>query len=200
MRLKAISILVIIAFAAMATGCSTVKEHKGAATGAGVGAAAGAAMGQIIGKSTTATVIGGLLGALAGGILGYYFYDERKDREETVKTFNYQPSEGDLIRVEKVNASPGKVSPGDRVDLQMNYAILTPSGSADTPITEIREITHNGKTVGNPEVRVTRKDGTYTSGIPLQLPKTADTGEYKVRMTVKTPNSSDSKETAFRVG
>jgi hypothetical protein len=62
------------------------------------------------------------------------------------------------------------------------------------------EITHNGRTVGNPEVRVARPDGTYESNIPLQLPKTADPGEYRVRMTVKTPKGSDSKETAFRVG
>ncbi len=200
MKFKIIALVVIVAFAAMATGCSTMKENKGVATGAGVGAAAGAAVGQAIGRSTTATVIGGLLGALAGGIIGYYFYDQRKDREETVKTFDYDPSKGDLIRVENISTSPQKVSPGESVNLKMDYAVLTPSGNSQTPVTEIREITHNGRTVGNPEVRVVRADGTYESNIPLQLPREADPGVYKVRMTVQTPRGSDSRETAFQVG
>lgn len=183
-----------------AFGCSTVSENRGAATGAGVGAATGAAAGAIFGRSTGAAVIGGLLGALAGGAIGHYGYDQKQNRQETAKTLNYQPSSGNMIKVENVDVSPANVAPGAEVNLGMNYAVLTPSGTAETPITETREITHNGKIVGNPEVRVTRPDGTYTSTLPLQLPANAEKGEYKVRMTVKGPAGSDSRETAFRVG
>jgi outer membrane lipoprotein SlyB len=75
-------------------GCGT-----GRMVGAGAGAATGAAIGAAVGKSVGSAVIGGLLGALAGGVIGHYAYDKPKD-EQTAKNLNFQPSQGNLIKVE----------------------------------------------------------------------------------------------------
>jgi hypothetical protein len=66
-------------------------------------------------------------------------------------------------------------------------------------VTEIRHITHNGELVGNPEVRVIRPGGTYSSTVPLHLPANARRGAYQVRVTVESSYARDTRETYFTV-
>ncbi len=178
---------------------NTIKNNPGAAVGAGAGAATGAAAGAVIGKSAGAAVVGGLLGALAGGAIGHYVYDKRKDRQQTAQDLKFQPSKGNMIKVENASASPQTVKPGSEVNLNTTYGVLTRSQS-ETPVTEKWEITHNGKVVGNPQIHVKRPDGTYEARLPLRLPENATPGLYNVRSTVKTASGSDTKTTQFRVG
>jgi hypothetical protein len=172
------------------------EEHKGAAVGAAAGAAAGAIIG---GSSTKGAVIGGLLGALIGGAIGHYAYDQRKSREETVKEHNYQSTQGTLITIEKVDATPKKARSGETVDLQVTYAVLTPSAGDRVTITEIREITHNGKLVGRPEVMVDRSGGTFLTSVPLRLPAEAEKGTYQVKAMIQSERAKDSRESSFLV-
>ena len=82
----------------------------------------------------------------------------------------------------------------------MTYGIVNPSPGVQSSITETRRVTHNGALVGNPEVRVSRADGTYTSTVPLFLPASAEKGTYVVTSTVKTDaGGSDSREMTFTV-
>lgn len=181
-------------------GCETVMtEHKGAAVGAGAGAATGAVAGAVIGKGAGAAIIGGLIGGLIGGAIGHYAYDKPRTKEQTAKTYNYQPSQGTILTIENASTSPQIARPGDVVNLNMTYAVLNPSPNAETNITEIREITHNNQLVGNPEVRVVRTDGTYNSTIPLRLPPNAGKGDYKVRTIVQSSNAKDTREIHFTV-
>jgi hypothetical protein len=200
MKAKWISLFLVLILAGFfPASCATLEENKGAAVGAGAGAATGALAGALLGKTTGAAVVGGLLGALAGGAIGHYAYDQKKTKEQTVKEYNYQPSQGSMLRIENVTVSPKDVSPGGEVQLSMTYAVLSPSKAGETEITEIREITHNEEVVGNPETRVSRPDGTYTSAIPLRLPAGAEKGEYRVKSTVESARASDQRETSFSV-
>jgi hypothetical protein len=199
MNMKAISFLLVFILMGLTAGCTTMEEHKGAAVGAGAGAATGTAAGAIFGKGTGAAVVGGLLGALAGGAIGHYAYDQKKTEEQTAKDYDYETSQGQVLRIEDILVTPQKVSPGGEVQLSMTYAVLTPESKSNTEITETREITHQGQVVGKPETRVSRPDGTFTSTVPLNLPAGAAKGEYKVRSTVKSANASDSRETSFTV-
>ncbi len=194
MNTKGISILVVLVL--LFTGCASMEQNPGTATGAGVGAAAGAAVGGAIGRSAGSAVLGGLLGGLAGGLIGHYYYDQKKNREDTQKT--YPTGGGELMKIENVAVSPKTVSPGDQVNLDMTYALLTPSGKG-TEVTETREILHNGTVVGNPQVRVQRADGTYTSDIPLKLPENAQKGDYTVKMSANSGQGSDTKVANFTV-
>lgn len=197
---KSLSIVLCLMFVALLFGCETIPtEHRGAAVGAGVGAATGTAAGAVFGDGTRSAVIGGLLGGLVGGVIGHYGYDQRRSRDETVQTYNYQPGQGTVLTVEEASATPQTVRPGESVDLQMTYAVLTPSPEAESTITEIREITRNGETVGNPQVNVARRDGTYTTTVPLRLPPNAQRGTYNVRNIVQSQGVSDVRETTFTV-
>jgi hypothetical protein len=192
--------ILAIFFMSLFTSCATIpEEHQGAATGAGIGAATGAIAGALLGKGTKGVVIGALAGALVGGAIGHYTYDQKKSREETQQTYNYKSSYGTVLTLEEVSSAPPTVYPGETVELKMTYAILNPSPDVQTSITETRVITHNGNLVGNPEVQVTRSDGTYTSSIPLHLSAGAEKGTYVVRSQIQSENAKDSKEFTFTV-
>lgn len=184
-------------------GCETFTgEHKGAATGAGIGAATGAVAGAVLageGSRTQGAIIGGLAGALVGGVIGNYTVDKKKDAEETANQYGYQSSAGVQVRVESTSISPDNIYPGDRVDLKATYAVMAPRNDTRVAVTEIREIRFNGSLVGKPEVNATHIPGTYDSNVPLFLAKDARRGTYQVITTIRTQESSDSRETSFTV-
>jgi hypothetical protein len=104
-----------------------------------------------------------------------------------------------VVRIEDFSAVPSSVKPGDKVDLAVTYALLSPSSDADISITEMHEIRYGGELVGKSQVTLTHKGGTYSCTIPLFLPKHAKTGTYKVLTTIQAPTASDSRETRFTV-
>jgi hypothetical protein len=57
----------------------------------------------------------------------------------------------------------------------------------------------SGNMVSNPEGRVTRADGTYTSSIPLHLPADTARGTYVVKSEIQRDNAKDSREFTFAV-
>lgn len=202
MKQKIISLVTVIMFASVIMGCETMKEHKGAATGASIGAATGAVAGALLGKKgakTEAAIIGGLLGALVGGAVGHYTYDVKRTRQETAQRYDYEPSEGTVVRIEYTSVEPAHIKPGGKVKLSATYALLSPSPDSDITTTEIREIRHEEELVGRPEVTVTRKGGTYFSTVPLFLPSDAKAGIYRVVTTIEAAHARDSRGATFVV-
>ncbi len=199
---KIVSIVVILAFMSGILGCTTFgEENKGAATGAGGGAIVGATAGALLGgrgAKTEMAIVGGLIGALAGGLIGHYAYDQKRTEAETAKAYNYNSSQGTVLRIESASVYPKTARAGEKVDIRMSYALLG-AGPSGTEVSEIREIRYNGQLFGKPQVNVTREDGTYSSTIPITLPSDAEKGKYSVIMTVHAANVSDSKEAVFYV-
>jgi Glycine zipper len=198
MKIRMISAAMLLIFFIFLS-CSTIQEHKGASYGVGAGAATGAVIGGLTGRSVTGVIVGGLLGGLAGGAIGHYAYDKQKERDETAKAENYDPAKGPVLRIENASASPQTVNPGDQVTLKLTYYVLNPSKDIQTKVTETREIIHNGELVGRPEITITRMDGTYTSTVPVSLPRSAAAGEYVVNNTVESPNLRDTRTVRFTV-
>ncbi len=193
-------VALLVSFLFLLTSCAEMPaDRRGATSGAAIGAATGAMAGAIIGGETRSAVMGGLVGALVGGAIGHYGYDQKKGREQTWRDYNYRPDYGTVVTVEEASAWPASVRPGESVELSMRYAILTPPHVGEIEVTETREITLNGSLVGSPEVRVRRADGTYTSTIPLYLPRSAARGTYEVTSTVESDYTRDTKRFTFRV-
>ena len=200
MKKKIVSVFLIVAFVAAISGCGgsagqTVSDNKGAAVGATLGATAGV----LLGGSTSGRVVGGLIGALVGGAIGHYAYDKQKSADETAKTYNYKSSQGSVVSIENASSTPSRVRSGGTVEIAITYAVLNPSPSVETKVTEIREITHNGKLVGRPEHTVSRTAGTYTSTIPLTLPTNSTPGTYEVKTIIQTPQANDVRISRFTV-
>jgi len=200
MKFKIIATVLCITLVSLPLGCANVmEEHRGAAVGAGAGGAVGGVMGAVIGHGTGAVVVGALAGALLGGAIGHFGYDQEKTREQTAKTYSYKESQGTVLRIENLKATPATVRPGESVELKMTYAVLHDSPNTKVAVTEIREITFKGDLVGRPEVKVEHADGTYTTSVPLQVPPSAENGTYKVRATVESQYAKDAREITFTV-
>jgi hypothetical protein len=180
-------------------GCETVQEHQKTAVGTGVGAAGGALAGGLIGHGATGAVVGGLVGALAGGAVGNYLERQDKSRQQAATDASYNPSQGDLVRIDSVQAQPTAVPAGNPVNIQTTYTVLTPNPNQQVTVQETRQVFHNGQLVANPSTTVTRANGTYTSSLPISLPPDADRGSYQVTTIVAMNGKQSSSSTNFTV-
>jgi hypothetical protein len=180
------------------SGCQTVSEHQPTAIGAGVGAASGAAIGGLATRSATGAVVGGLLGGLAGGAIGYYLERKDRERDEAAAETGYSPAQGTIVRVETTDVSPASAKAGDTVSLLTTYTVLTPYGEPVT-VRETREVRQNGALVANPSTQIQRANGTFTSGLPIRLPRTARPGTYEVTTTIDAADRTSRSTTTFTV-
>lgn len=196
---KWMAVILIVGFISASAGCTYLQKHQGETVGAGVGAAAGTAAGLLLGGSTRAVIAGGVLGAIAGGVIGHYMNKQDKSASDTAQQYNYQPSQGTMISIEKDSAAPDIVAPGGTVNLETTYALLDPTPDQEVTVTEEREIRHAGELVGNPKVTVNRVGGTYSTTLPLYLPESSAKGEYQVITKVMTDGASDLRTTTFQV-
>ena len=199
MRMTAGLLLVVLIATVGLTGCETMQENPKTSIGAGVGAAGGAVLGGLIGRGTTGVVVGGLLGGLAGGVIGQYLDRQDRTRAQAARDTGYAPVQGDLVRVDKVEVSPAQVRLGGTANLVATYTVLTPQAENSVKVQETREVRHNGALVANPTTEFTRQGGTFTSAVPITLPRTATVGTYEVTITVAVGDRLSRGTTSFVV-
>ena len=202
---KIVSLAAIAAlFMSILSGCAAqnggMREHQGAAVGAGTGAVGGAVVGGLLGGKRGA-VAGGLLGALAGGLLGNYHDEREKNLAETRRTHTeYDAAKGTRLKIERVRVNPAAAAPGDTVEIQLTYAVLTPREDVMVPVRESREILFEGSKVGEASVDIEREGGTWRSVVPITLPGNARPGTYRVVASVESRGGGkDTEEITFRV-
>ena len=204
MRKLATLLVTLVAFAAVLPGCattdSTLAGHQGAAVGTGAGAVGGAVLGGLVGGKQGA-VAGGLLGALAGGLIGNYYDQKDKTLAETRQAHaDYTPAKGTRLRIEKVKVGPTPIRPGGTVNIDVTYAVLTPSDGVQVPVRETREILFGGSKVGEATLAIEREGGTWRSVVPVTIPADAKPGSYRVIASVEYGGGGkDLKEASFRV-
>jgi hypothetical protein len=201
---KFLCLCVALAFlSALFPGCTgmeqTVRDNPKTTIGAGTGVLGGAVVGGLIGGKRGA-LIGGLLGGLAGGAVGHYLDQQEKDRAQTSREYDYSPSQGTRLRIEAVQANPESVSPGETVNINLTYAVLTPTADTQVLVRETREILLNDGQVGKTSIDISREGGTWKSTVPITLPANAAPGNYRVIASIETRSAgTDRRETSFRV-
>jgi len=202
---KIVSLAAIaVLFVSILPGCAAknggMREHKGAAVGAGTGAVGGAVVGGLLGGKRGA-VAGGLLGALAGGLLGNYYDEREKNLAETRAVHTeYNAAKGTRLKIERVQTTPTTAAPGDTVEIQLTYAVLTPREDVMVPVRESRAILFEGSKVGEATVNIEREGGTWRSVVPITLPGNARPGSYRVVASVESRGAGkDVEEITFRV-
>jgi outer membrane lipoprotein SlyB len=196
------SFILLIAGVAFLKGCETlertIKDNPATATGAGVGGAGGAVIGGLAGSGTGA-VIGSLAGVLAGGVIGNVLDRQERTRAASAETMAYSAEKGNLVRIEEVSLNPQSIRPGETVNVNVQYVIITPSGRDPVRVREVRQIYYQGDLVGNPVVEVERLDGTYWSTLPIKLPVSAAPGLYAVVVGVEMNGTLDRWESRFNI-
>jgi outer membrane lipoprotein SlyB len=196
------TVVLLVGGVALLSGCETIeraiKGNPKTAVGAGAGGAGGALIGGLASGGTGA-VVGGLAGALAGGVVGHLFDRQERTRAATAETLAYTAEKGNVVRIEEVSLNPQAVRPGETVNVNVQYAIITGSGMEPVRVREIRHIYYQGELVGNPLVEVQRPDGTYWSTLPIKLPESATPGRYEVVVGVEMNGALDRWESRFTV-
>lgn len=201
---KFLCLAVSLAFlSAVYPGCAgveqTARDRPNTTIGAGAGVLGGAVVGGLIGGKKGA-LIGGLLGGLAGGAIGHYLDEQEKDRAQTSREYNYSSAQGTRLSIETVRANPATLSPGETVNINLTYAVLTPSENQQVPVKETREILLNGKSMGKTSIEISREGGTWKSTVPITLPANATPGQYRVIGSIESPGiGTHRRETFFRV-
>jgi len=196
--------LIAALFVSILSGCAAqsggMREHQGAAVGAGAGAVGGAVVGGLLGGRRGA-VVGGLLGALTGGLVGNYHDEREKSLAETQRGYaEYNPARGTRLKIERVRTTPAVAVPGDTVEIQLTYAVLTPREDVMVPVRETREILFDGSKVGEASIDIEREGGTWRSVVPITLPGNARPGNYLVAVSVESRGGGkDIEQISFRV-
>ena len=107
------------------------------------------------------------------------------------------PNLGEFKDVEIIEVH---VKPGDTVEIQLTYAVLTPREDVMVPVRESREILFEGSKVGEASVDIEREGGTWRSVVSITLPGNARPGNYRVVASVESRGGGkDIEEITFRV-
>lgn len=176
-----------------------LRDNQKTAIGAGAGVLGSAVVGGLIGGKRGA-VVGGLIGGLAGGAIGHYLDQQEKTSAQTNKEYGYSPSQGNRLRIESVRANPAVLAPGETVNINLTYAVLTPSAERQVLVRETRDIQVNGTSVGRTSIDIAREGGTWKSTVPITLPAGAAEGNYRVIASIEgTGGLKDVSETFFKV-
>jgi len=200
---KSLCAAVAVAFlSTVLFGCAqttqAVRENPNTTIGAGTGVVGGAVVGGLIGGKRGA-VIGGLLGGLTGGAIGHYMDQKEKTLAQTSKEYGYKPAQGTKLKIEAVRPNPAVLAPGETVNINVTYAVLTPSADQQVLVRETREILVNGTSVGKTSIEIEREGGTWKSIVPITLPVDAPAGKYRVITSVESGGGKDIEESHFKV-
>ena len=130
--------------------CITNYTVAGAATGALAGAVIGILSGghgaqrALIGGTAGAVVGGGLAFALAWGHCMSLYSDLNSfpiaGAQETAQQISYDPSQGNVTKIQEFSVNPTGVAPGREVQLNGSYYVMAPEGTKEVKIRETRMV------------------------------------------------------------
>ncbi|MEZ4599566.1 MAG: YMGG-like glycine zipper-containing protein [Syntrophotaleaceae bacterium] len=199
-KLKPIALLLVFLLVASAlSGCATTNDRWGNAKKGGiVGAIGGAAIG-FLDNGIEGALIGAAVGAVAGGIIGGIIdHVQYKKAPEVVQQYGRV----NKVAVEDINLSKNIFQNGETGQLEMKYVVINPDDlDKKNTVNQAIEIYQGDKLLASNENKQSVATGGYKATFPLEIPKGADEGEYRVTARVSSDdiNQSDSVARSFRV-
>lgn len=178
------------------SGCQTYGEA------AGLGAGLGAVAGGVIGHQSGHAVEGALIGAALGGATGLIAHDikvkRQRSRAETVTAYNYAPTQGEMLTLERSEVLPPSVRPGENAEASVQYALLGTGPGVE--VNEQRSLMRNGQLIAEVSTHsFARDDGTWVSTQPFRVPTNLQPGPYTIVTSVRTSKSAISSQAPFNV-
>lgn len=191
-----ISLVLAGCLGVVTSGCQTYGEAAG--LGAGVGALAGGIIGHQSGHALEGAVIGGLIGGATGLIAHDIKARKMRSKAETEAAYNYVPTQGEMLTLERSEMLPATVRPGEMAEASIQYAIL--GGGAGIQVSEQRSLMQGDRMIADVSTHnFNREDGTWVSSQPIRLPSNLQPGQYTVVTTVRTARSAISSQAPFTV-
>lgn len=186
----------LLCAALLLTSCETVP--RGAGLGGAIGAGAGAIIGHQSGHALEGAAIGGLVGAAAGAIASDIRARRARTAQETAQTYNYQPAQGEMLKLEEVNVLPSQVKRGNMVESTLQYALL--GAGSGVAVRESRVLRRGGEVIAEVSSQsFTRDDGTWLSAQQFKVLDAWQPGEYSLTTSVETAKSRVSGAANFAI-
>jgi hypothetical protein len=187
--------------------CITNYTAVGAVTGALAGAAIGALTG---GKHAQRALIGGAAGAVVGGGLAFALawghcmslYSDLNSfpvagAQETAQQISYNPSQGNVTKIQEFSVNPTGVAPGREVQLNGSYYVMAPEGTKEVKIRETRMVEYfdpsekKWKELGAVDQEVTSALGTRKAEGRFDMPSDVPEGLYRITFKVSAQGKTD---------
>jgi hypothetical protein len=185
------------------SGCAMTPENQqmlGATLGAiGGGLATGLATGNV--GYGIAGAVGGA--ALAWGAVKLVQHNTQQVRspEEDRKIYGFTPAINSAkVQLNKGNASPNSVSPGQTVNVVSDYSLALPSSENMATVQETYALKKDGKLLfeSSPQ-SAQRTAGGYAVNASIPIPSNATPGTYVVESKVQAGTSYDVNQAVFVV-
>lgn len=181
----------------LAMGCQTVP--RGAGLGGVLGAGTGAIIGAQSGHAGEGAAIGAVVGAATGAIASDIRARRTKSAQETAQTYEYEPAQGEVLKLESVSVLPSQVKRGDMIEASIQYALLG-TGESGVGVRESRTLMQGGQVVAEIGTKsFTRQDGTWVSVAQFKALDHLELGEVSVLQVIETNQSRISGTAKFTV-
>jgi uncharacterized protein YcfJ len=198
---KAVSTAICIS---LLSGCATMTPEDQQVIGAAFGALAG---GLTTGLATgnvgygVAGAVGGA--ALAWGAVKLVQYNSQQVRtpKQDSQLYGFTPSVNSVvIKLNKSNASPYTVFPGQQVTVVSDYSLALPASQSMIPVQETYTLKKDDKLLfQSPPQTAQRTAGGYAVNAGIPIPSDATPGTYVVESKVQAGSSYDVNQAVFIV-
>ncbi|MBA2591748.1 MAG: hypothetical protein M3495_15425 [Pseudomonadota bacterium] len=185
------------------SGCATGEGNQ-QLLGAGIGTALGCGLGYAVGGDKGCAV-GGALGAAAGwGVVAQYQATQVRSAAQDQAIYGVtEPVIANKVQIRKGTATPSTVRPGSKVQIDTDYSLLMPPGTAaqGADVQESFALKKDGKVLTNSAPKTFRRaSGGWVATNKLPIPQDAEPGTYVVETKVQAGSSYDTDEAVFIVG
>jgi outer membrane lipoprotein SlyB len=195
-------VLVVLVCFVTTSGCAGNADQQNQLFGALGGAATGALIGGLAGGGK-----GAAIGAASGAVVGWgvvrlaqYHSQRTRTASEETEFYGYKETQGTVVKMRGATAAPDRVRAGDRVELEMDYAVLAPRGTNTVRVDETWELWKDGDLLSKvPTQQAQRQPGGWETRASITVPSNADSGTYVVKHRVDAGTSYDVRDTTFIV-
>jgi hypothetical protein len=173
------------------------------------GAAAGALAGALIGGSWKSAGVGALVGggfaflAAWGHCLNLYSTLQSTPvagYQQTAQQVGYNPSQGNVTKIQAFNVNPGTINPGQTVNLGGSYYVMAPQGAKEMKVTETRYVKffdpskNEWTNLGGVDQEITAAPGLRKADGKFDIPKDVPEGKYRIGFKVASAGKEDTVE------
>lgn len=205
MNIKFRTITVAIVFlTSLLSSCATLEENQRLGGAAVLGVAAGLTTALLTGD-----VGAGIAAGLAGAAVGWnavkvvqHESHQVRTAEEDQQLYGFAPATNQvLIRLNKAQASPRKISAGQQTKITSDYSLsVPPSGNNQADVTYSWKLLKDGKVLTESEpVTQTKVAAGHQTNQPISIPEDAELGTYVVETRLASGSAYDINEAIFIV-
>ncbi|MCX5812159.1 MAG: hypothetical protein NT178_06395 [Proteobacteria bacterium] len=170
----------------------------------------GAAIGALVGGLVKGDWKGAGVGAAAGGAIGFAYawgkclslYSTLKsqpvaDYNTTAQRTKYNPSQGDVVKIEGFNINPTSVPQGGAANLNGSYYVMAPEGAKEMKVTETRTVKYFDPQkkefveLGQVDQEITAAPGSRKADGKFDVPKDVPEGRYRIAFKVSASGKED---------